>query len=420
MDSATANINKLVSLTFDENPEVRKQAAKSLGTLGDPAAVFALVELTYDKDPSVREVAQKYLEKKKQTEPELMSFATIFSSGAKKEDKAEESSEERERVLRPITQIFERRLGKEKAEAARNKMMPTIEKIYQKAHEHGGSKKKHEEAGRKVMQEFLTSYLEVMSDLDRIGDGTHHPVQETAPAQHVEELPAPEIHVEGPEEPDEPIQPIAQEQPVHQPQMPQPPPSALSDQLDEVGKQPAVLDKVSTEIASLETQEMEELKERQEIEHLPDTFFKKAYETMMLSGGDEDVMHQEMEKMAAEAKREIGLAFRLAKAKFKEMKITNITKIKDGMRNVNTELLVVKSSESMEYQKTKKVKALLTRVVVNDEAGNEGIVYLFEDRGVSLKPSMRIKVVKGMAKVFDFSGETALTIGKKGNVYIVL
>jgi len=418
MDSATANINKLVSLTFDESPEVRKQAAKSLGAVGDPAAVFALVELTYDKDPSVREVAQKYLEKKKQTEPELMSFATIFSSGAKKEDKADESSEARERVLRPITQIFERRLGKERAEAARNKMMPTIEKIYQKAHEHGGSKKKHEEAGRKVMQEFLTSYLEVMSDLDRIGDGTHlvseaQVVQPQIQEEQAGEPDEPEIHEE------QPTRQVAQEPQAQQPRAPEQP-NALSDQLDEVGKQSGELDKVSTEIASLETQEMEELKERQEIEHLPDTFFKKAYETMMLSGGDEDVMHQEMERMATEAKKEIGLAFRLAKSRFKELNVTNITKIRDGMRNINTDLLVVKSSESMEYQKTKKVKAMLTRVVVNDEAGNEGIIYLFEDRGTTIRPAMRIKVVKGQAKVFDFSKETALTVGKKGNVYIVL
>jgi hypothetical protein len=33
---------------------------------------------------------------------------------------------------------------------------------------------------------------------------------------------------------------------------------------------------------------------------------------------------------------------------------------------------------------------------------------------------MRIRVVKGYVKAFDFSEETALTISKKGNVYIVL
>jgi truncated hemoglobin YjbI len=396
MEQAAVNINKLVSLTFDEKPEVRKEAARALGQIDDPAAVFALVELTYDKDPTVRDVANEFLEKKKQTEPELMSFATIFQTSApKKEEKEEAPSDAKEKMLRPITQIFEKRLGKEKAEMARSKLMPTIEKVYQKAHQQQ-SKKKHDESGRKVMQEFLTSYLEVMSDLDRIGDGHGSPaaqqqefVQE-AKAAAAEAAMAVQEHAPG-----------------------------LGGELEEVGKG-AEADKLSLEASSLELQEMEEIKEREEIEHLPDTFFKKAYETMMVSGGDESVMRQEMNRMIEQARREIGLAFRLAKKRFKEMKITNITKIKDGMRNINTDLLLVKSVEGIEYMKTKKQKATATRILVNDETGNEGIVYLFDDRGVMVRPGMRIKVIKGLAKAFDFSGETGLTLGKKGNVYIVL
>jgi hypothetical protein len=383
MESVTANINKLVSLTFDENPEVRKHAARSLGEINDPAAVFALVELSFDKDPGVRETAQQYLEKKKQTEPELMSFANIFNKKDEKAEKPEAEAEAKEKMLRPITQIFEKRLGKEKAEMARSKLMPTIDKVYQKAHQPQGKKDDH---GRKAMQEFLTSYLEVMSDLDRIGD---------LPA------PAPQVPQAGHSAPETPPEPQAGE--------------GLEGELEVVGKE---TDKLGLEASSLELQEMEEIKEREEIEHLPDTFFKKAYETMMVSGGDEDVMRQEMNRMIEEARREIGLAFRLAKKRFKEMKITNITKIKDGMRNVNTELLVVKSMESIEYQKTKKQKGMAQRVVVNDEQGNEGILYLFDNRGSMLQPGMRIKVVRGLAKAF--SGETALTLGKKGNVYIVL
>jgi len=394
MDSITANINKLVSLTFDENPAVRKQAAKSLSEVNDPAAVFALVELSYDKDPTVRAVVQTYLDKKKQTEPELMSFAKIFSSGEKKEEdaqKPETPADAKEKMLRPITQIFERRLGKEKAEMARSKMMPTIEKIYQKAQQH----KKNDESGRKVMQEFLTNYLEVMSDLDRIGDA---PVALQAQAN---------VHVQA----------DPQAQTVREPLEDA---SELSGELEHVGKSAQQADKLSSEAVSIEAQEIEEIKEQEEIEHLPDTFFKKAYETMMVSNGDEDVMKSEMERMIEDARREIGLAFRLAKKRFKEMKITNITKIRDGMRNINTDMLVVKAVENFEYQKTKKQKANATRVMVNDETGNEGVLYLFEDRGRMVAPGMRIKVVKGLAKAFEFSGETALTLGKKGNVYIVL
>ena len=395
MEHAAADINKLVSLTFDENPEVRKQAAKALGAVDDPAAVFALVELTYDKEPSVRETAAQFLEKKKQTEPELMSFAKIFSSGSKKEEAGEPEpspADAKEKMLRPITQIFERRLGEEKAEVARSKLMPSIEKVYLKAHQQQAGKKRNDDSGRKVMQEFLTNYLEVMSDLDRIGGG---------PAQHATP-PHPE---EKPDPPQEPAEPPHAEDGAHG--------------LDEVGKPPE-LDKASSEIAELEISEIEEMKEREEIEHLPDTFFKKAYEAMMLSNGDEDIMRSEMDHMIDDARREIGLAFRLAKKRFKEQKITNITKIRNGMRNINTEILLVKTSDNSEYQKTKKQKGIYTRVLVNDETGNEGVLYLFEDRGVALKPGMRIKVVGGQAKTFDFSSETALTIGKKGNVYIVL
>lgn len=395
MDSITANINKLVSLTFDEKPEVRKRAAKSLGELSDPAAVFALVELSYDKDPSVRVVAQQYLEKKKQTEPELMSFAKIFSSEnekAKDVSQEEVPSEVKEKMLKPITQIFEKRLGKERAEMARSKMMPTIEKIYLKAHQQYSSKKKTDEAGRKVMQEFLTSYLEVMSDLDQIGSGLTQPIPQQNPVTV-----GPEERIFATETGDE-----------------------VSGELGEVGKK-TELNNVSAEIATLETSEIEELKEREEIEHLPDTFFKKAYETMMLSGGDDSVMKQEMEHMVNEARREIIQAFKMARRTFKEMKITNITKIKNGMRNINTDILIVKSVETMEYTKPKKIKAFLVRILINDETGNEGILYLFDGRGKEIKTGMRIKVVSGIAKAFDFAdGETALTVGKKSNVYIVL
>lgn len=397
MDSATANINKLVSLTFDEDPEVRKKVAKSLAEINDPGAVFALMELRFDKDPEVREMAEKYLEKKKKSEPELMSFASIFSNGDKKESgkesKATSGMDAREKMLLPITQIFEKRLGKEKAEVAKSKLMPAIEKVYAKAHQ---NKKKSGDNGRKVMQEFLTDYLEVMSDLDSIGgEGMVHPQVE--------------VHEEGPE--------VAPEQEVEA----APEPEEIVEELEEIGKT-AETGKLSAEAASLELQHMEEIKEREEIKELPDTFFKKAYEIMMLSEGDESLMKQQMNRMIDDARKEIGLAFRMAKKKFKEMNITNITNIKDGMRNINTDLLSVRLVENMEYQKTKTKKAIATRIVVNDAEGNEGVVYLFDDRGSNIKEGMRIKIEKGLAKTFAFSGETALTIGKgkKSNVYIVL
>jgi len=394
MQDANVNINKLVSLTFDEDPEVRKKAAASLAAHGDPGALFALVELSYDKDPSVRETALKLLEKAKKNEPEVMSFAKIFSTPTKKtEEKKAVPKDSREKVLLPITQLFEKRLGKQKAALVKEKMMPTIERIYLK--NKPSSKEKSSDGSRAAMQEFLTSYLEVISDLDQIGGGSQETLLEVVSD---EEQPTEQIVTEEQLTPDEP---------------------ELSTELDEVGMD-AQVDGISSEIANLEMDQIEEFKERQGIESLPDTFFKKAYELMMISNGDDDLMRKEMKRMKKEAENEITLAFNLAKKKFKEANITNITKIKDKMRNINTDPLLVRSVENMEYQKTKKTKAIVTRILVNDDEGNEGVVYLFEDRGIALQPGMKIKVQKALAKTFKFSGETALTLGKKSNIYIVL
>ena len=128
-----SNIHKLVSLTFDEDPKIRIGAATSLSKSDDPAAVFALMELSYDKDIEVKELAQKLLQEKKSSEQEVMSFAELFSSRQIQDDfGSAESLTTKEKVLYPITQLFEKKLGKERADAVKKKMMPTIEKIYLK------------------------------------------------------------------------------------------------------------------------------------------------------------------------------------------------------------------------------------------------------------------------------------------------
>ena len=130
-------------------------------------------------------------------------------------------------------------------------------------------------------------------------------------------------------------------------------------------------------------------------------------------------MKDEMKRILLNTERDLKLAFGLAKRKFKETKITHLTKIKDGMRNVNTDLLHVKSVERLEYDQ-KRAKKELTRVVLEDAEGSEGILYIFDERGSWLRYGMNIKIVKGYVKNFKFSGETGLTISKSGNIYIVL
>jgi len=407
-----ADLNKYVSLTFDESPEVRKQAAHSLGQMDDPAAIFALMELSFDKDTTVRDTAVELLNKRKQNEAELMSFAEVFATDKeekaekgkeRKSDKKDDRSEQdkKDRVLSPISKLFERHLGKEKAEAVKSKMMPAIEKIYQKAKSRGDDSEGHEETGRKAMQEFLTSYLEVISDIESI-EGAK--LGALAPAEA--------LAVTAPGA--EPKAVVVDVAPVHA----ETAAPSISMDLEIVGGRSEAPAEISAEIAAMEQQEVTELKEEEGIESLPDTYFKKAYEVMMLSDGDETLMRTQMTRMLEDAKREIALAFKMAKKRFKDNNVTNLTLIKDGMRNINTDTLTVRAAESSSYQKTKTKSVAVTRALLNDDQGNEAILYLPEDRGLALKAGMRIKVQKAMVK--SFPAETALVIGRKGNVYIVL
>ena len=381
----TKDLNKLISLTFDENPAVRSKAAELLGRYDDPAAVFALMELNYDKDPAVRKKAQEIISSKKESGGvELLSFAELFSKNAAKEKQEKETPmDKKEMILSPISKMFEKHLGKEKAELVKKRMMPTIEKIYHRSTT-GKKTEESEEQGRKVIQEFLTSYLEALSDINEQKN-------EAGQQQVVEEKE--EVHVG----------------------------EIKMNDLEEVGTEVAT-EKLEEDLQKIENDELNEIEEEKEIEKLPDTFFKKAYEVMMLSNGDQEIMQREIEHMVKNTERDIKLAFKLARRKFREKKITDITKIKDGMKNINTDLLEAKEVENIEYEKSKrkKEKGLATRIVVADETGNEGVIFLYDGRGSVVRPGMKLKIIKGQAKLFESTGETVITIGKKGEVHIVL
>ncbi|MFH1222002.1 MAG: HEAT repeat domain-containing protein [Candidatus Micrarchaeota archaeon] len=389
------DLNKLISFTFDENPVVRIKAAELLAKHDDPAAVFALMELGYDKDPVVRKKAQDMLGGKKGTGAELLSFAELFSKNAPaagESEKERANDAKKERILSPISKMFERHLGKEKAELVKKRMMPTIERIYYRGSPTAAKEKPEtqDEHGRKVMQEFLTSYLEAMAD---IGEETPGKQEKPQPSRVLEEKE--EVMIK--------------------------PESGQEMELEEVGRG-AASEKLESDLQRIEDDEIAELEGEKEIQKLPDTFFKKAYETMMLSGGNESLMLHEMGRMIKEVEHDVKIAFKLAKLKFKDKKITNITKINDGMKNINTDPLEVREVENIEYEKSKrkKEKAIATRIVVHDESGNEGVVYLDDGRGMLVRPGMKIKVVKGQAKHFASSGETVLTIGKRGEIYVIL
>ncbi|VVB97997.1 Uncharacterised protein [uncultured archaeon] len=391
-------IQKLVSLTFDENPAVRKQAALTLASSDEPAATFALLELSYDKDESVKAAARDILSKKQPHDKDAISFSQIFGQPSEPEPApvalTPEEDLKKKKLLSPVEQIFEKRLGKAKAALVKDRMMATIEKIYLKAvdSDKGDNAQKRE----KSMQKMLTSYADVLSGLDKLmfDDSRHLREEKMAEIQTIQET----------------AQPPKDESPI----------------LEEVGNRTDT-SKIARDLSELGADEGEKEEipnldygEEEKPEGADKSIFRKAYDLMMATDGDEEVMFQQSQKLVKHLQEEVDLAFKMAKQRFKAANITHLTELKDGMRNVNTDTLVVKGAETGEYQRTKTKKDTFIRMTANDAEGSEGIIYLFEGRGSEVQPGIKIKVVKGQVKTFKFSGETAMTIGPKGSVYIVL
>ncbi len=384
--SSKQELQKLISLTFDESPEVRKKAAISLSRIDDdPGAMFALVELGYDKDPSVRDVANRILDKKKTTKSEVMSFSEIFSYKPQEQKESEDViTEKRRRILSPIERIFERKLGKEKAEIVKKKMIPTLEKVYMRNRIEPQQKTEVMETERKeALQQFLTTYLDAISDLN----GSSSEISEQT---HLEEEEL--THVESADSID------------------------LLDNVSATGEARDNVENIMKEVDSVKEETPEEL-DNKFFSEAPDTLVKRAYEVMMYSGGDQKMMKKEMRRMLRSAAHDIKLAFKLAREKFQEYRIVKLSELREKMRNVTTDTLIVQTVEEVEFKKARSSTSAI-RIVAEDSQGGEGVIYLFEGRGQSIEKGMQIKIEKGYVKVIN--GETALTISSRGNVYIVV
>ncbi|MEM4295793.1 MAG: hypothetical protein QXI89_00845 [Candidatus Anstonellales archaeon] len=365
-------LDKLVALTFDEDPKIRKKALRELAKVNDAAALIAIAELAYDKDKSVQEEAKRILEERKKTLPhkqlplnelfEGVSFSGGQESKKKDEEKAEKQASE-PRIIEPIKNIFLQKYKDEK------KATKALEQFI------SNIKREKEPTAQNV----LTAYIETRAFESK--EDTNNVIKEL-----IEEK-AGEKNKEGID-------------------------------IEVIGHD------VKTENIQKEAQEVEDdylfKEEKKMIEDLsayPPTPFKIAYDELMALNGDEKLMKKQADMLVNVFKKQVELAYKIVKKRFKQIKLTDISEIKDGMKGITTDLLEVIEVKHLSYKDGKKEK-LFTRVMLRDANGKEGILYLFDGRGQFLKPGMKISLEKAKAKTFKFSNETALTLDKRGRAYI--
>jgi len=409
------NLERLISLTFDEDSNVRKKTALELAKVDDPGALFALLELTHDKDESVRDAAIDILEKNRKNKPkeDLMSFSELFSYSTNVDKKSKSKpgkiiTDKKRKLLHSIELIFERKLGKN-SDLVKKKMMPSLEKAYFNALSEGKSSKR--EGRREGVQKFLLNYLTLMKSSNNSEIYTNLEAQpsNSSPTLDTSDNLDNLDNIDNKEDSNPNVQ-IEQE--------------GSLDSLDQVSSHNSSLtggniERALNEVLNSEVNSTDDKEHEHEnfLKNVPDSLFKKAYEIMMYSGGDKSLMKKEMKRMIRLTEQDIKLAFKLAHQKFKENKITKLTDIVDKMRNITTDVLTIKSKEVVEFKKPRSTKYAV-RFLLQDSNGGEGVLYLFDGKGDSLVDGLNIKIEKGYAKVIN--DETSLILGSRGSIYIVV
>jgi hypothetical protein len=312
--------------------------------------------------------------------PDMLPLTELFKgvdlSGGKKEEpepKAmlEEEMKLKEKMLDPLQKEFEKSMGKEKAEQLKPK-------LFELAFMH---------KDKSTFQNLLTHVMNLYG------------------AQKEEK------HEEKEQK---------HEAPKHEAQKQEEP------KKEDIGLAEAGFAEPSAEAAGLIGREAEDMtkdslfteEEKKVIEEGEPSIIKMAYDSMMISD-DETLIEHQRDTLKKFLDHQVDVAFKLARRNFKEVKVTDISNIKDGWKNITTDYLLVKKVEHKQYDRTKNAREIYTRLTVVDPDGKEGIIYLFENRGSLIKEGMSIRLEKAKSKTFKFSGETVLTVDKRGKAYAV-
>jgi hypothetical protein len=386
MHNDQKEIAKIISLTFDSNPHVRIGAARKLSDSSDPAALLALLELANDKNKEVSRVANEILEKTKLNKPDMLPLTELFkgvdfSGGAAKSEEipgidSEEEIKRKERIIDPIQKAFERSIGKERADQLKPKLVELAFKHSDKS----------------TVQNLLTQLLGFYTSGSKEEKKEAKATVAASPIAHIEQK--------------------AEQKIV---------PSAIVEQVGFTKEEEPESEEIGKEAELVNVDDMFSEEEKKVIEEGEPSIIKQAYDSMLVSEGDEKLIEHQAETMKKYLGHQVDIAFKLARRKFKEIRLTDITNIRNGMKNITTDILLVKKVEQKQYSRTKSSpREFYTRIIAVDPDGKEGVIYLFEGRGKFMAEGMNIYLEKAKSKTFKFSGETVLTVdSKRGKAYAV-
>ncbi len=398
------SIDRLVSLTFDEDPEVRKKAAEALKKIDDPRATFALIELSSDKDDSVKETAGESLEKVEGEEAYSL-LEELFTPQAKEKQKEQKRA--------PIARIVSN-MDSDRAIRMRDKLMPSLERLFGDDEKAKELKKKLMPSLEKVFEKSIGESEKREKDKEKDKYKEKDEIDPLAEIEQIQTLPEYREKVREHDEKEKEEKKEKQEKPEKPEEIEEGRKAVEQAMKDEFG-----LEKLD-EIEILEAAEVEEDEDEEKIASGFDrtyNFYEYAYNIATTPGVKKSQINSEEKKLLTQLKKEVKLAFKLAKARAEGGIVSKLSELGEGMKKLYTGELDVAFVEETEYRRGRRTERL-TRILLEDVSGTYPL-YLFGERGKGIEMGDKVKLENAYVKKFPGTEEVAISVTPKGKVYVI-
>ncbi len=377
----SAKIDRLVSLTYDSNAQVRKNAAQALGEIDDPRSIFALLELSSDKEQEIKEIALSCLDR--------------FGKAGEKE------------AIINLEKIFEARKEiqqmPEGLAAARSKLIPSLEKLFSN---------KDPALKERMMRSILEKYFPSSAfALARASQSGQQQVKQAATPPQPRELE---------------IEHIADEEVPVQAHVQKPPSSLTPAEQGEAAADFPLPESLKlktaspvSEIEAIMPETQKEFEEEDEAVKLHPSridFYKWAYALAVDPKMTAAKIRSEEKRLISQLKKDVQLAFRLAVMRARVNGIESLSGLKPGMKKITTFPLLVSEKREAAVLQDKK-SAPMSRVALTD--GKHTVpLYLEPARAASIAIGDHLSLHDSKVDFFVGTNELVFLLGKKGYITI--
>jgi len=374
------SLDKIVAQAFDSDPKVRLHVAEELGKTDDPRSIFALIELSSDKDEAVKIAAQKSLGQYKEEEKETINSLEKLFAERKEMTKPEGMPEVRQRMMPTLEKLFAHYEPK-KRDSVKRKLLPSIEKLF-------------------GFHPNPMAGSDPLHGLDKIAA----PPQAILPPTTIQQERQTE-HIPAENAPNFPFGQKKDAEPL--------PIKHDAVEIEQEDHMPAA--ESSASLQEFEDEQPSSEEQEHESELAENKYYSLAYKIATTPGMGKAELHREQNRILANFKKEIGLAFKMAEERATDEGLAIFANLKPGMKNLSFSEMAIVSISDVGYGAKKKSFA---KVRLTD--GHKEISALIpHERAGGIVQQDRLSL-KGVSVDFLVeSNEVVLVVKNKSKVIVV-